>query len=259
VPLGKDTTWLECTSQHLPCGYIGTFTDDRKVLVINSEGGKLVKTKVYSIENNQRSRTGHVYLSEDGSAKSDFTTDYQGLFYDHIIGVTMMDETDKKKDIQSRIPVSSFILSGFSYQEERSDHPIIKEVLNLTLPKYCSLIGNKVIFNPNPLARESNVPYRTKERISPILVRRSMEESDTILFSLPGTFKPENLPPKRVLSTKFGEYSSEISLNGNLIKYIRVFKLYRGNYPVKDYSEFVSFFEKIAIADESKVSLLSGK
>jgi hypothetical protein len=259
VPLGKDTTWLECTSQHLPCGYIGTFTDDRKVLIINSEGARLVRTKVYSIENNQRSRTGHVYLSEDGSAKSDFNTDYKGLFYDYIIAVTMMDDIDKKKYIQSRIPVLSFVLSGFSYQEVRSDHPVIKEQLNLTLPKYCSLIGNKVIFNPNPLTRESKVPYRTKERLSPILVRRSLEESDTIFFSLPDTFKPENLPPRKVFSTKFGEYTSEISLNGNVIKYIRAFKLYKGNYPVKDYDEFVSFFEKVAIADESKISLLSVK
>jgi transglutaminase-like putative cysteine protease len=259
VPLGKDTTWLECTSQHLPCGYIGTFTDDRKVLIINSEGGKLVRTKVYSIENNQRSRTGHVYLSEDGSAKSDFTTDYKGLFYDHIMSVTMMDEADKKKDIQSRIPVSSFTLSGFSYKEERSDHPVIREQLNLALPKYCSLLSNKVIFNPNPLARESKVPFRTKERISPILVRRSMEENDTIYFSLPDTFKPENLPPGKILSTKFGEYSSEVLLNGKMIKYVRAFKLYKGSYPVKDYNDFVSFFEKITIADESKVSILSGK
>jgi hypothetical protein len=259
VPVGKDTTWLECTSQHLPCGYIGTFTDDRKVLIINSEGAKLVRTKVYSIENNQRSRTGHVYLSEDGNAKSDFSTDYKGLFYDDIIDVTMMDDIDKKKEIQSRIPVSSFILSGYSYKEERSDHPVIKEQLNLTLPKYCSLIGNKVVFNPNPLTRERKVPYRTKERLSPILVRRSMEEIDTIFFSLPDTFKPENLPPGKVLLTKFGEYNSEISLNGSVLKYVRTFKLYKGNYPVKDYDEFVSFFEKVAIADESKVSLLSVK
>ena len=86
-----------------------------------------------------------------------------------------------------------------------------------------------------------------------------MEENDTIYFSLPDTFKPENILPKKVLSTKFGEYSSELSLDGNIIKYVRTFKLFKGNYPVTDYDEFVSFFEKVAIADESKISLLSGK
>src|SRR5690606_16810927 len=39
--------WLDCTSQYLPFGYIGDFTDDRKAFVVTPEGGEIVGTTAY--------------------------------------------------------------------------------------------------------------------------------------------------------------------------------------------------------------------
>jgi len=47
VPVHQDTIWLECTSQDNPCGYLGSFTGDRDVLVINENGGNIAHTKIY--------------------------------------------------------------------------------------------------------------------------------------------------------------------------------------------------------------------
>ncbi len=52
VPLKTDTVWLECTSQTLPAGYLSAFTSDRYALVINENGGTLVRTPKYGLKDN---------------------------------------------------------------------------------------------------------------------------------------------------------------------------------------------------------------
>ena len=46
VPSEEKNYWLECTSQTVPFGYQGTFTDDRDVLILKPEGGEIKHTNI---------------------------------------------------------------------------------------------------------------------------------------------------------------------------------------------------------------------
>jgi hypothetical protein len=256
VPDGSDTIWLECTSQTIPFGYIGKFTDDRYVLVTGSEGGTVVKTRKYTINDNCQIRKGVVELAANGNAKATFSTDYNGNFYDDINKVLLMDDTDRKKFIQSRISIPGFNLISFSHSEEKKMVPVIHEYINLGLPGYGTVMGNRILLNPNLMTRSLKPPPRIKERKSDINIRRAYNETDTIVIKIPVGYSADQLPEKVVLTAKFGNYVSEISSDVKVIRYIRVFNFNKGRYPVEDFNLFVDFCEKISSYDERKISLV---
>jgi hypothetical protein len=68
VPFEKDTVWLECTSQYQPFGFLGDFTDDRDVLLITDESGKIAHTKIYKTEDNTQNRKIEAQIDSAGNA-----------------------------------------------------------------------------------------------------------------------------------------------------------------------------------------------
>jgi hypothetical protein len=56
VPLGKDSIWLECTSQTESPDFMGSFTGDRNAILIDADGGHIVHTPSYSAADNLQCR-----------------------------------------------------------------------------------------------------------------------------------------------------------------------------------------------------------
>ena len=78
VPNGKDSIWLECTSQTVPAGYMGSFTGNRKVLLIGDDGGHVVQTPTYTAKENLQTRKTIAVVKPDGSMTADVFTHSTG-------------------------------------------------------------------------------------------------------------------------------------------------------------------------------------
>ncbi len=259
VPLNEDTLWVECTSQHLPLGYLGSFTDDRTVLIIKENGGFLGHTKTYSRKDNIQSRVSRINLSKDGSGKFAVSTTYKGIYYDDLLPVILSDETDKRKKIENGIQTGNFKLEYFELKEHKSLIPMVEETLNLTVQNIFVMAGDLMLFTPNQLNKQELLPFQINKRKNPIRIRRSICEIDTAYYSLPEGFTLNSQNLDESITSEFGEYRAASSIEGLNIRYVRKMTINKGYYPSDSYGNFIDFFEKVSYADNKKLALKTVK
>ncbi len=255
VPLEKDTVWLECTSQRNPFNYMGTFTADRNVLVIDENGGNLIKTPALKTETDLESRNVTVTLDQSGGGFADVKTIYHGSVYDSYAQILSSDQVDRKKLVTRRIHVPNFELDNFNIQETKDELPYVTEKLNLSISSYCTRVGEKLMLCLNMMNKLSESPFQATVRKYPVSFKWPVYEIDTVTYNLPKGFTLEKLPAKVSLQSDFGQYTTEVSRSGNTLQYVRTFKIFKAEHPVERYDEIVTFFEKIVMADENKVML----
>jgi hypothetical protein len=255
VPLGNDTVWLECTSQEYPCGYIGTFTDDRDVLIISDEGGKVVHTRAYQKNENIKSRNVLVQLSVDGHGLVNVKTVYRGVRYDEMRRILWSDDTDRKKIIYNKIPIPNFQLEKFNYEVVKKPVPEVYENLEIIAINYASMLGDRMMMPLNIINKIEYVPKKTAERKSDIMIRRSIMDVDSVVYVVPEGFGIDKLPDNVEFASVFGSYSAKVSQHGNNVLYTREMSMNKGVYPLGSYNDFVDFYNQVSAADGAKMVL----
>ena len=259
VPNQQDTIWLECTSQTNPFGYLGTFTSDRYSLLVNEEGGHLVRTPAYTADQNTSLHISDVVIEANGNAKANVKSDYSGLQSekDGLNWMLNQSADEQKKWIQKNTEIPSFDVSTFKVQGKGDKIPSISLSMALNLPRYASSNGKRIFFVLNLMNKSSFLPSKNEERRTPIVVRNGYVSVDSITYHFPEGTVPEVLPSPTNLNTKFGEYHTEIKMDENGLHYIRRIKIKPGYFQVDTYNEFVEFYRSINKADNAKVVLLN--
>jgi hypothetical protein len=256
VPLAKDTIWLECTSQTTQAGYLGDFTSDRYVLLVDEAGGKLLTTPAYRIKDNLQDRKVTAVVDEEGNMKASILTSYFAMQQDDLHGLIHgLSKQKVKEHLQKHIDFSTYELDDFTYTEFGENVPGIKEKLDLTVSKYATVSGKRLFIQPNLISR-SYRKLSAEKRRSAINVPYEYRDMDTAEIELPAGYKPESVPQDVTLQTKFGTYKSSVRVQGNKLVYTRTIERSSGRYPSSDYESLSAFYAAIYKADRSKVVLV---
>ncbi|NOU60680.1 DUF3857 domain-containing protein [Marinifilum caeruleilacunae] len=255
VPMQKDTVWLECTSKFSPCGFLGSSTDDRTVLAINENGGKLVRTSVYKMEDNTQEKRGEIIVKADGTAEAHITEVCRGLQYSYLAGMSHLSPEDQKKKIYSDLELPDFKIKSHAVSKELTRIPSSTLELDLDIRNYASKSGDRLFIPLNLINRRSNVPKKVKNRETDIYYKREYCDTDTIHFSLPEGYEMESIPEKKVIESDFGSYTSEAIKDGNKVTYIRKMVYKKFEYPAERYDELRTYIKAVVRADKAKLVL----
>lgn len=253
VPDNNDTIWLECTNQQIPCGYLGTFTNDRHVLVITENGGILTRTPAWTPIENSRIRKIKVTLDAKGNGKAEVTTQYNGDYYSDQLQILLADAKDQRDQTLEQIRIPVFEMSTYSNKHYESSRPSITEQLSLSIPAYTSVAGNKQLLRINIMARLESNPFTKKSRNSPIMFNNSTFLTDSIQYILPDPALIKFVPPDVTLSKPWGDYTLTIRKTDSGLEVFRSLVIRKGTYEKELYEELSAFFDQVIKSDESKV------
>ncbi len=256
VPNYQDTIWLECTSQDNPFGYLGRFTGDRDVLVINESGGEIAHTTAYDKEQNTQTQITEVILSENGSAAINLSVTCEGLQYERFSGILDVGEDEQKKWLYRNLDLPGFELKDFSFDQKKQPVPELHGDFEITVNRFASVSGKRLFIQPNVFNKLGKVKIPQKDRKYDFVLNYPYIDSDTVEFQIPDGYHLEYLPESIHIESDFGSYESQVVAGEGKVIYIRTHSMVKGQFPADDYLKFVEFRNAVSEADQAKLVLV---
>ena len=253
----KEDIWLECTSQKLPFGFIGDFTDNRDVLVISPQGGQIKHTKKYTTEENTQLIKANYKVFDDGTIDVNATLKSKGIQYDDKYWLETETERDLDKHYKNRWGyINDISINEISIVNDK-ESIVFNETVRFKAINYSKIIANRMLLTVNALNRNTHIPDRYRNRKLPLKIKRGFKDIDEVEITLPQNYKVESLPNKKIIENKFGSYKSEvIAKDENTLIYKREFVVSDGEFPKEDYSSFRDFYKEVSKQDTSKIALI---
>jgi len=255
VPLANDTVFLECTNQFAPCGFLGSFTDDRFALLVEKNGSHLVRTKSYTQNDNTWNLIAKIDIDELGNALIEESVVFKGLQYEMIDDELRKTNEEQIKDEYEASDIPGAKYTQIKYSAEPSIIPGAERKRNIEVTKFAAKMGDRMFVPVNILNQRNSVPKKVKERKFPFQVSMSYIDSDSIKITLPEGWGIEYIPEPTNIDIEFGQYTSDLRQNGSQIIYTRIDKREKGTFPPEKYADYLSFVKQIVDADGQKIVL----
>ena len=257
VSTKKDTVWLECTSQKVPFGYLGNFTDDRDALVVTPEGGKIIHTKSYLNTESKQIIIGEYTLDENGNIYAKAKIKSSGVQYDDNYLIADMNSKEKDEYYKGFFKTINNINIKKTDVGSDSINAIFIENIEFNANNYAVNSGERMLVRLNAFNVNQNIPKRYRNRKQALEIKYGFLDIDEVIINLPKNYEIEALANDKVKETKFGTYKIKIEkVNDHQLKYSRELLLRQGLYSVDEYEEYRKFHKKINQLDNSKIVLI---
>jgi len=252
IPYNNKYYWIDCTSQVNPFGFVGDFTDGRKVFIIKPDGGEIVATTSYIDEQNYQNTNGRYTMHDDGSISGTIDIHTKGIQYDNRFGLEQQSDDKITKHYKNYWDnINNLNVKAFKFINNR-DTIVFKENISISAENYASKSGERMLFVANAFNKNKYIPKRYRTRKLPFQVERGFFDEDEIVIKLPDGYRIEALPKNVQIENSFGSYASSYEKISGAIIYKRKFLVKSGKYPSTEYEAYRQFMKDVAKWDSSK-------
>jgi len=257
IYIPSEDIWLECTSNDYPVNYLGASNDNRSVLLVTAEGGKLTTSPAFSPSDNTQISKTAIKIDANGSANIKSNIHTKGPKHEIYRDIENELTTEEfKKYFLRNSGLPAFNIENLEVKAEK-EIPEAQLDYDLTVGRYATKAGKRLFIPVNKLNAFKDVPSPTEKRIHPIEVLRGYQEIDEITFQLPEGYEVESIPNKEInLETDYGKFIVKIEVIDSILTYNRFLEIQEVNLPPEEFEQFRNFYKEIAKADAMKIVLV---
>jgi hypothetical protein len=255
LPFDGDTTWLECTSNSTPFGYLGDFTDDRYALIAKEGESRLVKTPKYTSEDNLLNRQSHIQVNEEGGFIGELKAAYHNIQSEKRWFQKDENLRDQMDHLYQMVDVKGFNILNLDYEFIDDSHTIVYEKVNFDARQVARVTTTKMLLPLYYLNKKPKKIKNDEERRFDIVLKRGYTTQDTIAYQIPASYQIASLPEPISIESDFGSYESKIWKEDQKIYLYRKEIQNDGRFPPERWNEFAEYKNAIRKADKATAVL----
>lgn len=262
VPQPGDTVWVECTSQEMPAGYLGSFTQGRKALLVTENGGYVCTTPVYGKDKNYLHRSATLQLnSQSGQQTIKLRCRYSGPMQDDLNTMIRTQSEEKIRELVNR----KFAFPSYSVTSYKYGHtgkpllPEIEEQVEAQVGGIISSTRKRSFVNMAWMKNPMPEIFQTIPRTAPFVLKESFRISDTITVELPADMEVETLPRTVDFKYPFAEYHIRLEKADHKLSLIRTYEQNEGVYDPGDFEKYQELYRTINTEKENLNIVLLNK
>jgi hypothetical protein len=256
VPFENDSTWLECTSDNIPAGYVGKNIHNRSALLIEKDKSQLVKTPALSNHDVLTVRKFYFKLYTENKDEVRIEYKKRGPGFEYFSSISKDTDIKTQKEILERMhyffPDKEII--DFLFQRESLDSASIELFIDMKINSQIKKYGNDfvcpVIGMPVP---DFELPSKRK---LPVWINSPKHIVDTFLYQPPSTLQTSTIPKNDSISSKYGVYTVECKKDSDKVVFVRTFQLNSGKYSIEEYPGFYAFIQSIKKLERKNIITL---
>ncbi len=251
IPDKENDIWLDCTSD-AAFDYLGTFTQNRYALIIDSNNSYLKKTPALKANDVLETRTIKVKYTPQ-ITETNFQEILKGEMYETVEQLNRLySEEDKRKITRKYFLNDGHELTNYKINIFDRDSTKIEFIQKTSSSNIYMQYGNDIIIKNIPFQISSL--KKPKDRILPIQIDYPIYKIDTINYEMPDGYLALFDTPKYEITAKFGSYQYFVKEENGNIKVVKKLLIHSGHYPLSEYNDFYNFI-KDANNMEQKINI----
>ena len=265
VPLAQkaDTLYLECTNPALPLGYRHDNLAGHELILIQEDGGHLVRAAAYPDSLHRSDIHTTIRLRTDGSASLQVR---KRMLTDQIepwVGFQDRDEQGKRALMTRALnfqPQNLHLLSltdNFEGYDGPGWVPECTAEYAFDVRAYGQRNGVRMKVAVNPFS--TRMAAQRNERTNPLVFKAGAVFQDEILIEIPESMKVEALPPEVKLEEAWGSFRSTVETEGGTIRIRQVLQLRPCRLESEAFDAFRDFTRAMNRAYSSAIMLIDSQ